>query len=85
VIHALDECPKENGERGELCITLRDIMEWKKRSIHVLIVDREENDLIKALKPLCTMAPISPDLRAIDEESKTFGSMLEGSSRLMNR
>jgi hypothetical protein len=52
VTDALDECPNENGERSELCVTLRDMLEWKKENLHILVVGREENDLFGALKPL---------------------------------
>jgi hypothetical protein len=72
VMDALDESTNENEERSELCVTLQDMLEWKKENLHILAVGRQENDLFGALKPLCTIGPISIESRAIDEDIRQF-------------
>jgi hypothetical protein len=72
VMDALDECPKENSERSDLCIILQDMLEWKKPNLHILFVSRKEPDLDEALSPLCSIGPISIQSRIIDEDIRKF-------------
>jgi hypothetical protein len=85
VIDALDECPNESGERSELCVTLRNILEWKKQNIHILAVSRRETDLFETLEPLSAIGPMSLESRVIDEDIQKFIKKQLSTDRKLNR
>jgi hypothetical protein len=45
IIDALDECPKENGERSDLCDVSREMKEMAASNWHTLVTSRKEVDL----------------------------------------
>ena len=51
VIDALDECPRENGERERLLRFLREIYIWSLENIHVCLTSRNGKDIQDALDP----------------------------------
>ena len=57
VIDALDECPKESGERRDLLDILTDIHAWGLPNLHVLVTSRNEPDIDMVLSPLITLPP----------------------------
>ena len=52
VIDALDECPRENGERDKLLKCLERVHKWALTNFHVLCTSRPEPDIEAELVPL---------------------------------
>jgi archaellum biogenesis ATPase FlaH len=72
IIDALDECPKQNEERSELCNLLKDIKEWTATNLHVLFTSRREVDLVESLDQLCTLGPISIQGEGVQFDIRKF-------------
>jgi hypothetical protein len=48
IIDALDECPSQEGKRGQLCAMLREISKWDLPLLHILTTSRREPDIEEA-------------------------------------
>ncbi|KFY91042.1 hypothetical protein V500_04822 [Pseudogymnoascus sp. VKM F-4518 (FW-2643)] len=72
IIDALDECPNEGGERGDLCDCLITIKEWAASNLHVLVTSRSLVELTDSLDALCTIASISIEGAAVESDIRKF-------------
>lgn len=48
IIDALDECPSQEGKRGQLCALLREISNWDLPFLHILTTSRRDQDIEEA-------------------------------------
>lgn len=72
IIDALDECSSEDGERSDLCDSLRTIKEWAASNLHVLVTSRRSVEFTGSLDSLCTIDSISIEGAVVESDIRKF-------------
>lgn len=68
VIDALDECPSQEGERGQLCALLQEISSWELPLLHILTTSRREPDIEEAFAQIPNVSRVPIQNALVDAD-----------------
>lgn len=68
IIDALDECPSQEGKRGQLCALLREISNWDLPFLHILTTSRREPDIEEAFGQIPNISRVPIQNACVDAD-----------------
>jgi hypothetical protein len=72
IIDALDECPSQEGKRGQLCALLLEISNWDLPHVHILTTSRLEPDIEEVFAQIPNISRVPIQNARVDADIRQY-------------